>query len=230
MGEAGLAAFGEQGEVRKPVDVGAGEAADRQDVGRAVGLGAQAEQPVFRRPRPVQRGVVQPGDEAADEGARLGRPAALDLRGGATEIEDAERMVDLGGERPGDLGEAAAADQAQQGDLRAAQMAVHEAEGEGEIGIARGLDPGDEMRVPADGDRLLQRQAGLRQRGDPLGGAALARQQRGAAGQDGKRRQHQARAAAPSVASCQASPPRPAPPVPRLNADAGPRVEPGCER
>ena len=148
-------------------------------------LARQGEQPRFRRARAVQQRVVQAAQEGPDEGAGLGRPGGDDLRRAAAIAEDAERVVRLDGRRAGDLRQAALRDQPHQHDLRAAQMAVHQAERHGQVLVGLGGDPGHHRVVPADLDGARDRGAF----GD--GGQALlhrrrARRQRGAARQDGE--------------------------------------------
>jgi hypothetical protein len=146
----------------------------------------QAEQRGLGRAGAGEQGVVQAAEEGLDEAARLLRPGGDDLGRSAAEAEDAQRMVHIGRERAGDLREAPLRDQAQQHDLRAAQMAMHEAEGGGEVLVGLGGDPGDHVVVPADLDRARDGRAGGGERGEAAFYRRLAREERGAAGQDEK--------------------------------------------
>jgi ABC-type sulfate transport system permease component len=160
-------------------------------------LARQAEQPGLGRPWPVQQGVVQAAQEGLDEGARLGRPGGDHPRRGAAEAEDAQRVVDVCGEGPGDLGQAPLRDQPQQHHLRRAEVPMHQAEGDGQVLIRLGGDPGDHVVVPADLDRSRDRRACHGQRGQAPLHRRLPRCQRGAAGCHSQQREQQ-RAQEPS--------------------------------
>ena len=105
------------------------------------------------------------------------------------DIERADRLVEGGGaERADQLGQPPLRESLCERNLGEAQMGVHEAEREGEVVVARRLDIGHLIGVPADRDRMVERQAGGRKDGEAFGGRNLARKERGArAGGDGEK-------------------------------------------
>ena len=118
-----------------------------------------------RHPGPI---MVQAVDIGLHPGPGLLGQAPLHLGHGMGEVDDAQRLVDLAGQRAQELGHPPLPKQLQEFHLRLAQMRVHHAQREGEVAVGLGLDVGHHVPVPAHLDRLLERQALGREHGQAL--------------------------------------------------------------
>ncbi|MDV7401198.1 hypothetical protein RZS08_57810, partial [Arthrospira platensis SPKY1] len=84
--------------------------------------------------------VIDAGDEMFRPEPGLRRHGIDDVARGPAEIEDAETVIDVSGQRTAHFGNAAAGDAFINGQLPQAQVGVHEPEGEGGIAIGLGFD------------------------------------------------------------------------------------------
>ena len=204
---------GQQAEPHDPVDVGRAETADGQHVLDRPGLPRQPQHAVFvGRFGHDPLVVFYPVDEALKPIARLGRQCRRAALGPAPVIENAQPVVDLGGQGPGHLGEPAIGDPAHHLHLAQAQMGMDDPQGDGQVTVAFGFDEGHEMVVPANRDRLRDRHIRGRQGGKPLLYAGLfgQRGEQGAAG--GERRDQHGGKSAPRFRAAARRASRPAGP------------------
>ena len=87
----------------------------------------------------------------------------------AGEAEHAEGVVELAAERPDDLGQPAIGEPLAEREQALAQMAVDQAEREGEVGIAFGGDERHRVLVPANRHLVFKGKLPDRHRGQPVG-------------------------------------------------------------
>ncbi len=163
----------------KPVDIGAGEAAEGDDVLGGPRLALQAENRILDRQGFGRRLImVDPGNETIHPGAGLRRHRLDDRRRGAAEVEQAQAVVDVVGERAAHFRDPAPGDALDQRHLAEPEVRVHKPEGERRVAVVLGLDERDLMRVPMDRHRPFERQVLRRERRQPLLHGALSRQRR----------------------------------------------------
>lgn len=169
-------AFFQQAEPDQPVDIGSGKAANGKYILDGPRFRLDAQQGQFRwQAIGVVLIVVQPGDKGVQPGAGLVGQAAFNLWRGAAIVEDTQRVVDIDGEGTEHLAEPTLGDALEQRHLPKPQVGVDHAKGEGQIVIGFGIDEGNLVVVPANGDRMLHRRGGVGKDGETFAGAGVFR-------------------------------------------------------
>ena len=151
----------QQVEPDEPGHVGPRQPAEGEQVLHRPRLALQPQRPVLVGQH-LQAVLVEVDafDEALHPAPRLRRHAGFGLGGGLAEVEDAQAVVDVGGERPAHLGDPALSDPPVDRHLPEAQVGVDQAQGEGGVVVVLGLDERDLVVVPHHLHPALERQAG----------------------------------------------------------------------
>jgi hypothetical protein len=169
LGPVAACAQAPEAKPEEPVDVDGGEPPHRDQIGDRPGFGLEPEGLEFVGSLGRQLLIgVDAIDEAREPAAGFLGQRRFDRRRGAGEIENAERLVDVGGERPDDLRQPSARHASHELHLREAQMRVHEPERIGRVVVGFGEDERDLMIVPQDHDLGLKRRELLREGVEPI--------------------------------------------------------------
>ena len=179
--------------IDRPVHVLPAQAADGDHVGGAIGLDLQAQKAGLGEGEAVRRlEPVDAIDEGLKPGARFGRHGGDRRIGGAAEIENAQRVVDVVEAGAAQLRQTPAHHMAGERQFAAPQVRLNHAQREGGVVIGRGDHVGNLVRVPQDLDRRIDRRVERRRHAAERREAALqpgiGRQQGLASGREQRER------------------------------------------